>query len=112
MKKLIRFNVLLTIFAVSLIFIAAKSPTPRSEDIVFIPNPENCNSYYAVQLISHQVGCGPSCKPDCKTVHVSMVEGSRILLRCPSGFWYDPTKLYCEIAYKVSCKHFPPCSIL
>lgn len=112
MKKIIRFNVLLTIFAVSLVFIAAKSPTPRFTDIVFIPNPVDCRSYFAVELIAQQVGHNSTCRPGCQTIHYAAVETNRILLRCPSGLRFNPQKLLCEPAYLVPCNHYPPCPFL
>lgn len=54
-------------------------PTPDSKDATLIPNPVDCNSYYACH------------------------EGEPILMKCPDGLHFNPKLRVCDWPSQAKC---------
>lgn len=121
MKRIIRFNLLLTILIAFFALSATPSvvtdknksrkPKKSTPTIALVRDTSNCANYYETEITFKQGKHNVSCPAGCQDPHLQTIEGKKTLKTCPKGKLYNPRKLACDFPENVvTCIHTPKCT--
>jgi hypothetical protein len=95
MKKLIKINLICTVLALALMG-AYSFSSEQEMDVAYLPNPEDCTTFYVAQIYTEHRPCDITCPPGCWGPHFVVHFYYKVLMECPPGLHWNASMLICD----------------